>query len=32
LFTSDRPLPDALYDQIVRTRQAELAAGYGRKG
>jgi uncharacterized protein YdhG (YjbR/CyaY superfamily) len=32
LFTPDSPLPDALLDQIIRTRQAELAAGYGRKG
>jgi uncharacterized protein YdhG (YjbR/CyaY superfamily) len=32
LFTPDRPLPDALLRQIIETRQAELAAGYGRKG
>jgi uncharacterized protein YdhG (YjbR/CyaY superfamily) len=32
LFTPDRPLPDALLRQIIQTRQAELAAGYGRKG
>jgi uncharacterized protein YdhG (YjbR/CyaY superfamily) len=32
LFTPDRPLPDALLAQIIATRQAELAAGYGRKG
>jgi uncharacterized protein YdhG (YjbR/CyaY superfamily) len=32
LFTPDRPLPDALLRQIIATRQAELAAGYGRKG
>ena len=32
LFTPDRPLPDALLHQIIATRQAELAAGYGRKG
>lgn len=32
LFTPDRPLPDALLRQIVETRQAEIAAGYGRKG
>jgi len=32
LFMVERPLPDALLDQIIRTRQAELAAGYGRKG
>jgi uncharacterized protein YdhG (YjbR/CyaY superfamily) len=31
LFTPDRPLPDALLKQIIDTRQAELAAGYGRK-
>lgn len=31
LFTPDRPLPDALLTRIVETRQAELAAGYGRK-
>jgi uncharacterized protein YdhG (YjbR/CyaY superfamily) len=31
LFTPDRPLPDALLQQIIATRQAELAAGYGRK-
>lgn len=29
LFTPDRPLPDDLLDLILRTRQAELAAGYG---
>jgi uncharacterized protein YdhG (YjbR/CyaY superfamily) len=32
LFTPDQPLPDALLEQIIRTRQAEIAAGYGRKG
>ena len=32
LFTPDRPLPDALLTRIIATRQAELAAGYGRKG
>jgi uncharacterized protein YdhG (YjbR/CyaY superfamily) len=32
LFTPDRPLPDGLLKQIIDTRQAELAAGYGRKG
>jgi uncharacterized protein YdhG (YjbR/CyaY superfamily) len=32
LFTPDRPLPDALLRQIIETRQAELTAGYGRKG
>jgi uncharacterized protein YdhG (YjbR/CyaY superfamily) len=31
LFTPDRPLPDALLRQIIETRTAELAAGYGRK-
>lgn len=31
LFTPDRPLPDAPLHQIIATRQAELAAGYGRK-
>jgi uncharacterized protein YdhG (YjbR/CyaY superfamily) len=32
LFTPDQPLPDPLLEQIIRTRQAEIAAGYGRKG
>lgn len=32
LFTPDQPLPDALLEMIIRARQAELAAGYGRKG
>ena len=32
LFTPANPLPDALLKQIIATRQAELAAGYGRKG
>lgn len=32
LFTPDRPLPDDLLGLIIATRQAELAAGYGRKG
>ncbi|KAF0123544.1 MAG: hypothetical protein FD152_3291 [Xanthobacteraceae bacterium] len=32
LFTPDRPLPDDLLAKIIATRQAELAAGYGRKG
>ena len=32
LFTPATPLPDALLRQIIATRQAELAAGYGRKG
>lgn len=31
LFTPDRPLPDALLARILQTRQAEIAAGYGRK-
>jgi uncharacterized protein YdhG (YjbR/CyaY superfamily) len=31
LFTLDRPLPDALLRRIVEIRQAEIAAGYGRK-
>lgn len=31
LFTPDRPLPDALLETIVRTRQAELDAGYGKR-
>jgi uncharacterized protein YdhG (YjbR/CyaY superfamily) len=31
LFTPDRPLPDALVEKIIATRQAELTAGYGRK-
>ncbi len=30
LFTPDRPLPDALLETIIRTRQAELASGYGK--
>jgi uncharacterized protein YdhG (YjbR/CyaY superfamily) len=32
LFTPDRPLPDTLVRQIIATREAELAAGYGRNG
>lgn len=32
LFTPDQPLPDALLRQIIEARQAEIAAGYGRKG
>jgi uncharacterized protein YdhG (YjbR/CyaY superfamily) len=32
LFTPDRPLPHGLLKQIIDTRQAELAAGYGSKG
>jgi uncharacterized protein YdhG (YjbR/CyaY superfamily) len=31
LFTPDRPLPDALLRQIIKVRQAELAAGYGKR-
>jgi uncharacterized protein YdhG (YjbR/CyaY superfamily) len=31
LFTPKTPLPDALLQEIIATRQAELAAGYGRK-
>ena len=31
LFTPDQPLPDALLARIIATRQAEIAAGYGRK-
>jgi uncharacterized protein YdhG (YjbR/CyaY superfamily) len=31
LFTPDHPLPDALLRKIIATRQAEIAAGYGRK-
>jgi uncharacterized protein YdhG (YjbR/CyaY superfamily) len=31
LFTPDTPLPDALLAQIIATRQAELAAGYGTR-
>lgn len=31
LFTPDTPLPDALLVAILTTRQAEIAAGYGRK-
>lgn len=32
LFTPDHPLPDDLLHRIIEVRQAELAAGYGRKG
>jgi uncharacterized protein YdhG (YjbR/CyaY superfamily) len=32
LFTPERPLPDGLLTLIIKTRQAELHAGYGRKG
>ena len=31
LFTPQTPLPDALLAAIITTRQAEIAAGYGRK-
>jgi uncharacterized protein YdhG (YjbR/CyaY superfamily) len=31
LFTPETPLPDALLKTILTTRQAEIAAGYGRK-
>jgi uncharacterized protein YdhG (YjbR/CyaY superfamily) len=31
LFTPDTPLPDALLRQIIATREAEIAAGYGPK-
>ncbi|MDZ4086749.1 MAG: DUF1801 domain-containing protein [Tabrizicola sp.] len=31
LFTPDQPLPDFLLKAILATRQAEIAAGYGRK-
>jgi len=31
LFTPLQPLPDALLRQIVKARQAELAAGYGKR-
>ena len=31
LFTPDRPLPDALLEKIIALRQAELAAGYGKR-
>lgn len=30
IFTPDHPLPDTLVETILRTRQAELAAGTGR--
>lgn len=32
LFAPDHPLPARLVERIIRSRQAELAAGYGRKG
>jgi uncharacterized protein YdhG (YjbR/CyaY superfamily) len=31
LFTPENPLSDALLEQIIRARQTEIAAGYGRK-
>jgi uncharacterized protein YdhG (YjbR/CyaY superfamily) len=31
LFTPQSPLPDRLLETIIRTRQAEIAAGYGPK-
>jgi uncharacterized protein YdhG (YjbR/CyaY superfamily) len=31
LFTPNRPLPDGLLRQIIEMRQAELAAGYGKR-
>ena len=31
LFTPDTPLPDALLQAILAARQAEIAAGFGRK-
>ena len=31
LFTPATPLPDTLLQKIIATRQAEVAAGYGRK-
>ena len=31
LFTPDQPIPQPLLEAILRTRQAEIAAGYGRK-
>lgn len=31
LFTPASPLPDALLDAILTLRQAEIAAGYGRR-
>ena len=31
LFTPKQPIPDALLEKIIRARQAELAAGNGRK-
>jgi uncharacterized protein YdhG (YjbR/CyaY superfamily) len=31
LFTPLQPLPDALLRQIITARQAELAAGYGKR-
>jgi uncharacterized protein YdhG (YjbR/CyaY superfamily) len=31
LFTPENPLSDTLLEQIIRARQTEIAAGYGRK-
>jgi uncharacterized protein YdhG (YjbR/CyaY superfamily) len=31
LFTPAQPLPDDLLEKIITTRQAELAAGYGKR-
>jgi uncharacterized protein YdhG (YjbR/CyaY superfamily) len=31
LFTPDQPLPDPLLHRIIAARQAELAAGYGKR-
>ena len=31
LFTPDQPIPQPLLEAILRTRQAEIAAGCGRK-
>lgn len=32
LFTPEHPVPQALLERIIRTRQAEIAAGYGQRG
>ncbi len=31
LFTPDHPIPDALVEKIIATRQAELERGYGKR-
>ena len=31
LFTPNTPLPDAMLQEILAVRQAEIAAGYGKK-